>query len=174
MQLAIPGGPRPRSAAVSEPPLRPLFLVFPGNPPLWRHVTGRRPDRAPDWPGFRTPRDWPGAAGPRLPPPPRRGPREGGESRDFREPVRKDINKTNPRQHGEGPRSRERGRTQRLSHPQSQVSAERPHGRAGCGGEGLRAWGAGVRLRPSGAGAAGPRARGTGPPVRARPGCCRG
>ncbi|XDB61727.1 hypothetical protein AB1E18_015085 [Capra hircus] len=66
----------------------------------------------------------PRPAGPRLSPPPRRGPREGGESRDFREPVRKDINKTNPRQHGEGPRPLQWNQTQRLSRPHTHRFAQ--------------------------------------------------
>lgn len=115
------GGDRPAHAAVAsaELPLRPLFLVFPGNPPLRRHVTGV-PCQAELRIGLAAGRlvIGPKRAGPRLPPPPpRRGPREGGESRDFREPVRKDINKTNPRQHGEGPRPLQRNRTQSLSRP---------------------------------------------------------
>lgn len=99
------------------PTFRPLFLVFPGNPPLRRHVTGV-PCRAELLIGPAAERFaiGPRPAGPRLPPP-RRGPREGGESRDFREPVRKDINKTNPRQHGEGPRPLQRNRTQPVSRP---------------------------------------------------------
>ncbi|KAK2118575.1 hypothetical protein P7K49_005462, partial [Saguinus oedipus] len=61
--------------AGAEPPLRPLFLVFPGNPPLRRHVTG-----VPGWTQLLIGRTaerlaiGPKPAGPRLPPPPRRGP----------------------------------------------------------------------------------------------------
>lgn len=94
------------AVAGAKPPLRPLFLVFPGNPPLRRHVTGV-PCRAELLIGPAAERlaIGPRPAGPRLPPPPRRGPREGGESRDFREPVRKDINKTNrgSMERGRGP-----------------------------------------------------------------------
>lgn len=104
--------------AGAEPPLRPLFRVFPGDPPLLRHVIGV-PGQDKPLIGGDAGRlvIGPKLAGPRLPPPPRRGPREGGESRDFREPVRKDINKTNPRQHGEGPRPLQQNQTQSLSRP---------------------------------------------------------
>lgn len=132
----------------------------------------------------------PKLAGPRLPPPPpRRGPREGGESRDFREPVRKDINKTNPRQHGEGPRPLQRNRTQSLSRPTppGEHRCRRPdpagawaEGRAGRGAEegrrprkqqrwgsgpGRRGAGAGTRAESGGARAAGYRLPVTGAPA---------
>lgn len=90
-----PQRPTPTLSSSLLAPAPPSLPGFPQQPTPLVSRDGSQPGRAPDWPDFRAPRDWPGAAGPRLPPPPRRGPREGGESRDFREPVRKDINKTN-------------------------------------------------------------------------------
>lgn len=104
--------------------------------------------RAPHWLGCRTIRDWPEAG---RPPPPSSSsprPREGGESRDFREPVRKDINKTNPRQHGEGPWPLQRNRPQPLSRPTptGERRCPQPGARRGLGWRTSRAGGGGGPL----------------------------
>lgn len=99
--VTIRDGPRPRcSDRLSPAP--PLFLVFPGSPPLPSCDRGTLPARASDWPSCGALRDWPEAGGP----PPLSSLLAAAHVRGrvtrFREPVRKDINKTNPRQHGEG------------------------------------------------------------------------
>lgn len=96
------------TAPTAQPPLALCAALNTPRAPLRRHVTGEAPaGAAPHWPTGR----WLAIGWRRFPPLPSRPPfpREGGESRDFREPVRKGHKQNKPRSRMEGPGRTARG-----------------------------------------------------------------
>lgn len=95
-------------AHTARPPRTPRTALNTPRAPLRRHVTGEATaGAAPHWSAG----CWLAIGWRRFPPPVSRPPfpREGGESRDFREPVRKGHKQNKPRSRMEGPGRSGRG-----------------------------------------------------------------